>query len=148
MYNRKLTCIDRHQQLLANSLKSSIGMEQNLGIPINSAIKLVIRLNSLIEADFVADDETGLGNTGDDEITEVTIVCLDVALASTKRETLFQSASIHVRYSQKLLPFRRVCRKKSISGPLPPASLAHPGPGMKSVIFASRRAHVGLTDGT
>ena len=63
-------------------------MQQDLGVPIDPAIELVIRLDSAIHADLMADHETGLGPSRDNQITEVAVVGLDVALAGTERETL------------------------------------------------------------
>lgn len=44
----------------------------------------------LVDAALVGDDKVGLGPAGDDEVTEVPVVGLDVALASAEVETLLE----------------------------------------------------------
>ena len=63
-------------------------MNQNLGIPINPLIELLVRQGSIVNIDFVTDNEAGFSTTGDYEVTKVAVVFLDIALASSERETL------------------------------------------------------------
>lgn len=55
-------------------------MDQNLGVPFDSLIELVVRDLGILDADLVADDEARLGFTSDDQVTEVPVVLLYIAL--------------------------------------------------------------------
>ena len=65
-------------------------MEQDLGVTIDPLVELVISIDSLIDIDFVRDDERRLSTARDDEVAELTIVGLDVALACTEVKTLLE----------------------------------------------------------
>jgi hypothetical protein len=65
-------------------------VKQHLGVPINSLIKLVVSIDSLVNVDFMRNDKGRLGTARDDEIAELTVVGLDVALASAEEESLFE----------------------------------------------------------
>jgi hypothetical protein len=65
-------------------------VEQHLCVSINSLVKLVVSINSLVDVDFVRNDKGGLGTARDDEIAELTVVSLDVALAGAEEESLFE----------------------------------------------------------
>jgi hypothetical protein len=65
-------------------------MEQNFGVAINSLVELVVSINSLVNVDFVRNDERGLSTARDDEVAELTVVGLDVALACTEVKTLLE----------------------------------------------------------
>jgi hypothetical protein len=82
----------RDQELLLDGklVQRSIGVEQHLCVSINSLVKLVVSINSLVDVDFVRNDKGGLGTARDDEIAELTVVSLDVALAGAEEESLFE----------------------------------------------------------
>lgn len=63
-------------------------MDKNLCEPILPLIELVVSSRGITEADFVGDDEAGLGFTRNDHITEVSIVCFDIALPGAHRQPL------------------------------------------------------------
>lgn len=63
-------------------------MDQHFGIPIHPPIKLVVCNLRLVNADLVGHDKARLGLAGDNQVTEVAIVGLDIALASADREAL------------------------------------------------------------
>ncbi len=97
-------------------LHSPIRVQQHLRVPLHPLIKLAIRLGRLIDADIMADDKTGVGAAGDDQVAQVAVVFFDVALAGADCETLWK-----VRQSRKgrdeggskkggNLLFRRVCQ--------------------------------------
>jgi hypothetical protein len=65
-------------------------VEQHLGVAIDSLVELVVSINSLVNVDFVRNDKGRLGTAGDDEVAELTVVGLDVALASAEEESLFE----------------------------------------------------------
>jgi hypothetical protein len=71
-------------------VQRSVGMEQNFGVAINSLVELVVSINSLVNVDFVRNDERGLSTARDDEVAELTVVGLDVALACTEVKTLLE----------------------------------------------------------
>lgn len=65
-------------------------MDEHLGIPFHALVELVVRGRRLVEVDVVAHDEAGLGFARDDQVAEVAVVFLHVALekaVSTKRRT-------------------------------------------------------------
>lgn len=66
-------------------------MDQHLGISINPFIKLFVRNFCFFDIDLVGYHKTRLGLTRDDEIAEVAVVGLDVALAGAEGETLWMS---------------------------------------------------------
>ena len=61
--------------------KFAIRMNEHLRIAINSLVEFLVCVRCLLDADLVADDEAGLGFSGNNQITEVAIVPLDVGLA-------------------------------------------------------------------
>ena len=65
-------------------------MEQDLGVTIDSPIELVVGIDSLVNVDLVRNDERRLSTTRDDEVAELTVVGLDVALACAEEESLFE----------------------------------------------------------
>lgn len=65
-------------------------MDQDLRVAFDSPIEFVIRFWGLVESAFVRHDKRWLGAAADNQVTQVAIVCLDVALASTKRQTLLE----------------------------------------------------------
>jgi len=108
-------------------------MEQDLSVPVNSPVKLVIRLHSFIETDFVAHDKTWLGSSSYDQVAKVAVVGFDVALAGTQEQTLISRVSSNpANRNDDDLPFRTTCRRRSRFDPWQTGNLAHLGPGEKS----------------
>lgn len=71
-------------------VQRSIGVKQDFGVAIDSLVELVVSIDCLVNVDFVRDDERGLGAAGDDEVTELTIVGLDVALTCAEMQSLLK----------------------------------------------------------
>ena len=65
-------------------------MKQDLGVTINSLVELVVSIDSLVNVDFVGDDKRGLSTAGDDEVAELTIIGLDVALTCAEVQALLE----------------------------------------------------------
>lgn len=63
-------------------------MDQHFGIPIHPPIKLVVCNLRLVNTDLVGHNKARLCLASDDQVTEVAIVGLDIALASADREAL------------------------------------------------------------
>ena len=63
-------------------------MKQDLGVSVDPSIELVVRLDRLVDTDFVADDKAGFRLSGYDQVAQVAVVCFDVALSSAEVETL------------------------------------------------------------
>jgi len=63
-------------------------VQQHFGVSLDTLVELVVGLDSLVETTLVRHDEAGLRSSGNDQITEVAVVCLDVALSGAKMETL------------------------------------------------------------
>lgn len=60
-------------------------MNQHLRVALHSLVKFVVGDLGLINPNFMAHDETGLGLARDDEISQISIVLLDVALTRGQR---------------------------------------------------------------
>lgn len=63
-------------------------MDENLGITINSLVKLLVRNFRIFNVDLVGHDKAGLGLARNDQISQVPVVRLDVALAAADGEAL------------------------------------------------------------
>ena len=63
-------------------------MDEDLGVPVDPLVKFVIRNLGVFDADFVRHDKAGLGLASNDEVAEISVVGLDVALPRTEGETL------------------------------------------------------------
>ena len=64
-------------------------MNQHLGVPINPLVKLLIRDLRVLDPDLVTHDEGRLRRAGDDEVAQVAVVLLYVALARGEGEALW-----------------------------------------------------------
>jgi len=56
-------------------------MDQDLGVPFDPLVKLFVRDLRVVNADFVTDHKRRLRLPRDDQITQVSVVLLDVALS-------------------------------------------------------------------
>ncbi len=56
-------------------------MDEHLGIAVDAPVEFLVRDGSVVDGDVVADDEAWGGAAGEDEVAEVAVVVLDVALA-------------------------------------------------------------------
>ena len=65
-------------------------MQQHLGVAIDSLVKLLISIDSLVNVDFVRNNEGGLSTAGNDEVAELTVVGLDVALTCAEVQALLE----------------------------------------------------------
>lgn len=70
------------------SLKATVGVDENLGVPVDSLIELLIGSLRIINVNLMRDDEAGLGLACNDQVTQISVVSLDVALASAERKSL------------------------------------------------------------
>jgi len=66
-------------------------MDQHLRIPIDALIELLIRARRVIDVDLMGDHKTRLRAPGDDQVAQVAIVGLDVALAGAYTQALFDA---------------------------------------------------------
>jgi len=83
--------IERFKDSLDGELvQRSVGVKQDFGVAIDSLVELVISIDGLINVDLVRNDERWLSTSGDDEVAELTVVGLDVALASAEEQSLFE----------------------------------------------------------
>lgn len=69
-------------------LQWAIRVDQDLGVSVFPLVELVVCDLSIVDGDFMRDNKAGLGLASDDEISQVPVVCLDVALAGCERKTL------------------------------------------------------------
>lgn len=63
-------------------------MDNNLGIPILPLVKLIISNFSICEVDLVRDSKAGLRLASNDQIAQVPVISLNIALTSAKRQGL------------------------------------------------------------
>lgn len=66
-------------------------MNQDLRIPLNPFVKLLVRHRRLVDANLVRNDKRWLGLARDDQVTQVPIVSFDVALAGAEGEALYNN---------------------------------------------------------
>lgn len=64
-------------------------MYQDLSIAIDALVELFVSVWCLVDSDLVRHNERWFCPSSNDEVTEVAVICLDVALASSKRQSLF-----------------------------------------------------------
>lgn len=87
-------------------------MDQDLGVSLDSLVELVVGNLRVIDADLVRNHERWLGLARDDQVSEVSVVLLDVALTGSECETLADmsvTGSVLVQ-GRCILPFRTTCR--------------------------------------
>jgi hypothetical protein len=63
-------------------------MNQDLSVAFNSLVKLIVRPRCFVKGHVVGDYEGWFGLPCNDEVSKVSIVCLNIALSSTQLETL------------------------------------------------------------
>ena len=103
--------------LRPRSLQRPVWMHEHFGIAFDALVKLFICGRRFVDANLVGDDEARLGPAGHDEVAQVAIVSLDVALASPKAQTLtsgqIRSRRTHITACS---PFQRACQRRPGSG--------------------------------
>ena len=73
-----------------HTLEATVGVDEHLGVPVNTLIKLFVRNLGVVDVDLVRHDEAGLGSARNDQVAKVAVVGLDIALAGSKGETLVE----------------------------------------------------------
>ena len=63
-------------------------MQKNLGISINPLVKLVVGNLGILNANFMRHHKAWLGLASDDEVAQISVVSLYIALAGAKSKTL------------------------------------------------------------
>lgn len=124
-------------------------MDEHLGVPINTLIKLFVRNLCVLDVDLVRHDEAGLGSARDDQVAQVAVVGLDIALASSELEALEHSGSeLKVDSgSEGKQTFSKSLPKLRLIIPLEEASSGAPGSLDTSqpivVMMTTKMAHLG-----
>lgn len=70
-------------------------MNQHFCVAFDSLVELVVGHLGLINANLVRDNKARLRFTADDQISEVSIVLLNVALTGSQRKTLHTNTLAH-----------------------------------------------------
>lgn len=65
-------------------------MQEHLSVALNPLIELVVCHDGIVKVNFVRHNEGRLGSSRDDQVTQVAVVRLDVALTCTEGETLLE----------------------------------------------------------
>lgn len=68
--------------------ETSVRMDDNLCVPVLSFIELVISSLGIGEPNLMRNHKTRLGLTSNDHVSQITVVCLDIALSSAERKAL------------------------------------------------------------
>jgi hypothetical protein len=61
-----------------------LGFQDDFGVTFDPLVEFLIGHGSLIEGDFIGDNEAGFGSAGNDHVTQVGIVLFHVTLASSQ----------------------------------------------------------------
>lgn len=80
-------------------------MDQYFRISVDTAVELVIRVRSVVNVDFMADYEAGLGLASNNQIAQISIISLDVTLSSTKVQSCLDQHGIYSDPLRILLTF-------------------------------------------
>src|SRR5438270_13924410 len=90
-------------------LEASIRMDEHLRVPLNPFIKLFISHFSIIDPDLVAHNKARLRLARNDQISQIAIVRLDIALSRCKAKPLFS----HSQHTNKHPSgFQRIWKKE------------------------------------
>src|SRR5215469_4291208 len=68
-------------------------LENNLRITLNTLIKLVICHRGIVERDCIRDHKARLRSSGNNHVTQVAIIALDIALSSSQAQALLEELS-------------------------------------------------------
>lgn len=113
-----------------NTLRyGTVRVDENLRVTVYPTVELVVCVRGFVDVDVVANNEAGLRLAGDDHVTKVPVVCLDVALAGSQGETLTQiSMLLGITQERKSCsPSRRAFQKRSRFVPFRSAHQVHRG---------------------
>lgn len=73
-------------------------MQQHLREAVNPFIELLVRHRGIVKVHLMAHHEARLRTSADDEVAEISIICLDVALAGTQAQTLLEQLAKAQQY--------------------------------------------------
>jgi len=85
--------MQQHADILPVSVQWTIGMNQHFSVTILPTIEFHVGFGCLVDTDLVGDHKAWLCDPGNDHVAEISVVHLDVALASANRKSLSKSAS-------------------------------------------------------
>jgi len=63
-------------------------VQQHFGVPLDTLVELVVGLDGLVKTALVRHDKAGLRYSSNNQVAEVAVVCLDVALSGPEMKTL------------------------------------------------------------
>src|SRR5205809_2119478 len=69
---------------------TALRFQDNFGVTLDSLVELVIGCSRIIERRIMRDNEAGLCSTSNNQVTQVTIVALYIALASPQPQTFLE----------------------------------------------------------
>jgi hypothetical protein len=73
----------------AMTLKASIGMDKHLRIPVNPLVEFLIRHLCILDRNLMANHKARLCLPRNDQIPQVPVIRLDIALSRRQTQTLF-----------------------------------------------------------
>jgi hypothetical protein len=113
-------------------LKPTVGMDDNLGVPVHSLVELLVRCLGVLDSNLVRDDEAGLSFPSDDQVAELAVISLDVALACADCQALLRVRPSRVeKDGVGLFTFSNNFPKLKLI--IPFAAAASPAPGSLSM---------------
>lgn len=126
-----LNCLVYTISTNTQSVQRPVGMYQNLCVPIDPLVKLLVRFRRAVNLNLMRHDEAGLCLARDDHIAQISIVSLDVALSRAQRQSLHSKSKSAFKSTQPTrfnVPSRTACRTKSESAPFCSVRLERLGP--------------------
>lgn len=113
-------------------------MNQHLGIPVLPLVKFVVGHFRIIDGDLMGDNEARLRLASNDEISQISIVRFDIALAGRERQTLQLVSALNTTWNCLTLAFSKSLPKLKLIEPL--AAEASDAPG--SLQGSAMHSHV------
>lgn len=95
------------------TLEPAVRVDENLRVSVDSLVKLLVSSLGIVDVDLMRDDKTGLRLSCDNQVTQVAVVRLDVALPCAERQSLIYLAPRCHSPVVVTIPFQRACRSSS-----------------------------------
>lgn len=102
-------------------------MQQDLGVSFYALIELLVRHRSILETEFVGHYKAGLRTSADDQISQVSVVRLDIALSGTCEWSDMELKGSRAHNSPRERPFSKSLPNEMRIWPLPDCSSGAPG---------------------
>ena len=71
-------------------LMNRLWLEDDLGITLDTLVEFVIGSGCVVERHIIGDDKTGFRSASNDQVTQIAVVALHIALSGAKTQTLLK----------------------------------------------------------